>query len=66
MSIIAEYAKDALATNILEGHLKDDRFRIREGLILYNYRIYLVPRSKVKEKITAALHDMPLARHMGM
>lgn len=62
MSIIVEYAKDAFATNILEGHLRDDRVRVRKGMILYKNRIYLVSGSKVKENIIVVLHDMPLAR----
>ena len=34
-------------------------------VIYYKDRIYLVPESKLKEQITQAAHDSPLAGHPG-
>lgn len=47
MSIKVEYTKDGFATNVLEWYMKDIKFRVKEGLILYKNRIYLVPGLKV-------------------
>lgn len=40
--IIAEYTKDKFASDILDGKLVDERLKIKDGLILYKNRIYLV------------------------
>jgi hypothetical protein len=34
-------------------------------LVYYKDKIYLVPESKLKEKILRAIHDAPLAGHQG-
>lgn len=63
--IIAEYVKDPLANDILEGKLQDDKFRAVNELILYKERVYIVPESKMKDKIQRACHNTPLAGHLG-
>jgi len=63
MTILAKYAKDEFTASIIEGHNKDERFKVNDGLILYKERIFLASGSKMKEKILTAMHDAPLARH---
>lgn len=65
VAIIAEYAKDSFATDILDGRLLDDRYKVTEDLILYEERVYLVPNSKLKERIIGVCYDTPLAGHPG-
>lgn len=65
ISIISEYVKDSFTFEILDGKVDDGRCTINDGLIYYNGRILLVPRSKVKEKILGAFHDTPLVGHQG-
>lgn len=49
--IIAKYAKNQLATNLLESTLHDERYQMVDGLIHYKGRIFLVPDSKCKKRI---------------
>lgn len=60
-----EYAKDSFANDVLEGKVVDDKYRMVEELILYKDWIYLVPHSRVKNRIIRACHDSPLAGHPG-
>ena len=46
--IVAEYAKDTWASDIVEGTKIDTRYTLIDDLIIYNNRIYLVPGLKVK------------------
>lgn len=59
------WAAECLITNILEGKMFDDKFKVVEDLIIYKNRVYIVPKSKVKERILRAYHDTPLAGHPG-
>lgn len=61
--ITAEYVKDPFANDILYGKLQDDRFRTVNELILYEGRVYITPKSKMKDNVLKACHDTPLARH---
>ncbi|KAH9305697.1 hypothetical protein KI387_010101, partial [Taxus chinensis] len=61
--ITAEYAKNQLASKILEGEIEDEKYKVVDGLILYKNKVFLVPESKVKSKILEAMHDSPLAGH---
>ena len=65
VSIISEYAKDSFATKILDKLVDDNRYKVVDELIYYKNRIFLVPRSKTKEKILRAFHDTPLVSHQG-
>ncbi|KAH9314138.1 hypothetical protein KI387_022765 [Taxus chinensis] len=49
----------------MDGIIQDDRYRVVDDLIFYKDRIFLVPGSKMKEKILRAVHDTPLAGHLG-
>ena len=46
--IVAEYAKDSWASSIIDGSLHDNRYTVVNDLIIYKGRIFLTPRSKVK------------------
>lgn len=63
--IIAKYVKNIFASNILDGQFVDDRYKSKDGLILYKNKIFLVLESKMKGKLLAALNDAPLAGHSG-
>ena len=49
----------------MDGHTHDDRYRVVDDIIYYKDRIYLVPESKLKQKILKEVHDSPLAGHSG-
>ena len=63
--IVAKYAKDTWAFDIVEGTTIDTRYTLVDDLIIYKNRIYLVPRSKVKQLILRALHNSPTVGHPG-
>ena len=50
----------------MDGHTHDDRYRVVNDIIYYKDRIYLVPESKLKQKILKEVHDSPLAGHPGL
>lgn len=60
-----EYVKDSFANDILEGKVKDDRFKVVENLILFKDRVYVIPKSKMKARNLRACHDTPLVGHSG-
>jgi hypothetical protein len=47
----------------MDGHIQDDRHKVVDDIIYYKDRIYLVPKSTLREKIMMAMHDTPLERH---
>ena len=49
----------------MDGHIHDDRYKVVNDIIYYKDRIYLVPESKLKQKILKHMHDSPLAGHLG-
>ncbi|KAH9320795.1 hypothetical protein KI387_015434, partial [Taxus chinensis] len=63
--ILVEYSKNQFACEIMDGIIKDDRYKVVDDLIFYKDRIFLVPGSKMKDKILRAVHDTPLAGHPG-
>ena len=60
-----EYSKNRFTCEVLDGQVQDNRYRVMEDVIYYKDRIYLVPKSKLKEQIMQAAHDSPLAGHSG-
>ena len=46
-----KYAKDKFSCEIFYGTKIDDMYKLLEGIIYYNGRIYLVPNSSLKEEI---------------
>ena len=63
--IIADYAKDQIAIEVMEGKISNGDFKISNDLIFYKGRIYLTPKSKVNKLIMKEYHDNPLAGHSG-
>ena len=63
--LLVEYSKNRFACEILDGQVQDDRYRVIDDVIYYKDIIYLVPESKLKEKIMQASHNLPLAGHPG-
>jgi len=49
----------------MDHNIKDDRYKVVDGIIYYKDHIYLVPESTLKENIMRSMHDTPLAEHPG-
>lgn len=62
--IQANYAKNTLVNNILDGTLVDENYNVKDGLIFYKERIFLVPETKMKEYILKTFHDTLMAGHI--
>jgi hypothetical protein len=60
-----EYSKNKFACELMDHSVQDDRYKVVDDIIYYKDRIYLVPESTLKEKIMEAMHDAPLAGHLG-
>jgi hypothetical protein len=63
--LLVEYSKNKFACELMDGQVQDERFQVRDDLIYYKERIFLVPGSKFKGKILREYHDSPLARYEG-
>ena len=49
--MMAEYVENPIANNLLQEILQDDRFKLVDELIIYTNWVYLIPESKVRERI---------------
>ena len=49
----------------MDGNTQDDRYKVVDDIIYYKNWIFLVPESKLKQKIFEEVHDSPLAGHLG-
>lgn len=63
--LLVEYSKNEFVCEVVDGQVQDDRYVVIDVVIYYKDRIYLVPGSKLKEKILCAIHDTPRAGHPG-
>jgi hypothetical protein len=63
--ILVEYSKNISSSELMEGSIQDDRYRVVDDIIYYKDMIYRVPKSKLKDNILMATHDTPLAGHQG-
>lgn len=63
--IIAEYAKNPLASDIIDGIVQDNRYSLANDLIIYKERIFLVPGFEVKCIVLRTFHDSPMVGHSG-
>jgi hypothetical protein len=63
--LLVEYSKSKFACEVMDNSMQDDRYKVVDYIIYYKDRIYLVPESKLKEKIMKAMHDTPLTGHLG-
>lgn len=61
--IIVEYVKSNFASNNIDDHLKNDKYNIKEGLIFYKNRIFIIPNSKFKDKLIIVVHDTLIVGH---
>ncbi len=61
--LLVEYSKNTFACEIMDGHIHNDRYRVVDDVIYYKDRIYLVPGSKLKQKLLKEVHDSPLPGH---
>ena len=57
--LLVEYSKNTCACEIMDGRIHDDRYKVVNDIIYYKDRIYLVPESKLKQKILKHMHDPP-------
>ena len=49
----------------MDGDTQDNRYKVVDDIIYYKDQIYLVPKSKLKQKILKEIHASPLAKHLG-
>jgi hypothetical protein len=63
--LLVEYSKSKFAFEVMDNRVQDDRYKVVDDIIYYKDRIYLVPESKLKEKIMKAMHDIPLTGNPG-
>lgn len=61
--LLVEYSKNTFACELMDGQVQDDRCKVVDDIIYYKDKIYLVPESKMKERILKEMHDSPLASH---
>jgi hypothetical protein len=58
-----EYSKNKFSCEVMDHNTQDDNYKVVDDIIYYKYRIYLVPESRLKEKIMEVMHNIPLAGH---
>jgi hypothetical protein len=63
--LLVKYSKNKFSCEVLDGQVKDDRYRFIDDVIFYKDRVYLVPGSGLKKNILVEVHDSPLAGHQG-
>jgi hypothetical protein len=60
-----EYSKNTFTSEVMDGKIQYDQYRVIDDVIFYKDRVYLVPDSGLKNKILTAVHDSPLVGHQG-
>jgi hypothetical protein len=48
----------------MAGHIQDEMYRVVDDIIFYKDRIYLSPKSTLKENIMRDIHDTPLVGNL--
>ena len=61
--LLVEYSKRKFYCEVIDNNMQDDKYKVVDDIIYYKDRIYLVPESKLMEKIMKSMHDTPLTRH---
>ena len=61
--LLMEYSKDLFSCRILDGHLSDERYSVRDGVVYIQSRIFLTRVPKLKEKLLHAPYDDFLSSH---
>ena len=52
---MAEYSKNTFACELMDGCVRDERYKVIDDIIYFNRKIYLVPDLELKELITEGL-----------
>lgn len=58
--LLVEYSKNTFPCELMDGNTQDDRYKVVDNIIYYKDWIYLVPESKLKQKILKEVHNSPL------
>ena len=54
---MAEYSKNTFACELMDGYVCNERYKVIDGIIYFDGKIYLVPDSELKELITKGLES---------
>jgi hypothetical protein len=65
LHLLVEYFKNKFVCELMDGQNQDERLQILDDLIYYKGRIYVVKKSKFKERVLRTVHDSPLVEHQG-
>ena len=57
-----EYYKDPFTCEVLDGKVRDGRYKVVGGVIYFHDQIYLVKGSKLKEKLLNATYEILLSK----
>ena len=60
-----EYSKHLFTWGVLDGEVKDERFKVVDGVIYFYNRILLVSDSKLKEGLLDAIYEILLSKPTG-
>ena len=60
-----EYSKDLFTCGVLDGEVKDRRFKVVDGIIYFYNLILLVRDSKLKERLLDATYEILLSKPTG-
>jgi hypothetical protein len=63
--LLMDYSKSKFACEVMDNSVQDDRYKVVDDIIYYKDHIYLVLKSKLKEKIMKAMHDTPINGNPG-
>ena len=62
---LVEYSKDHFACEILDGLVTDERYKVVDEVIYYQYRVFLARDSHLRKNILQESHDSPLSGNQG-
>ena len=60
-----EYSKDLFTWGVLEGEIKDERFKVVDGFIYFYNLILLDSDSKIKEGLLDAIYEILISKPTG-
>jgi hypothetical protein len=63
--LLVQYSKNKFTCEVMDGKIKDDRYRVIDNVIFYKDIVYLVPCLRLNKKILTIVHDSPLTGHHG-
>ena len=62
--LLVEYSKNLFTCKVLDGQVTAERYRVVDGVIYFQDRIYLTRDPKLKEKILHTAHEVLFSRHV--